>query len=67
MRTERRYFGASCIIHPEGAVLAQCAAYEGPVLLRAEFDLGDRAEYERKYYYVRDRRAELYGTASRMA
>ena len=67
LETERLFFGTSCVIHPESTVLAQCPAHEGPVLLRAEFDLGDRSEYERKYYYARDRRPELYGMVSRMA
>ncbi len=64
---ERVFFGTSCLIHPEGSVLAQCPSHEGPVLLRAELDLGDRAAYERKYFFVRDRRPELYGALSRPA
>ncbi len=67
LEAERLFFGMSCVIHPESTVLAQCPAHEGPVLLRAEFDLDDIAEYGRKYYYARDRRPELYGIVSRMA
>ena len=66
LEAERLFFGMSCVIHPESTLLAQCPAHEGPVLLRAEFDLDDRAEYAGKYYYARDRRPELYGMVSRM-
>lgn len=58
---ERHFFGMTAVIHPESDILVQCPAGEGPVLLRAEFDLGDKVEYNRKYHYYRDRRPELYG------
>lgn len=62
---ERLFFGTSSLIDPESNVLAQCPPREGPVLMRAEFDLEDRVEYNRKYHYLRDRRPELYGILSR--
>ncbi len=62
---ERVFFGASCLVDPESNILARCPEAEGPVMLAAEFDLAARAEYNRKYHYLRDRRPELYGPLSR--
>lgn len=64
---ERVFFGTSCLIDPESNVLAQCPSHQGPVLMRAEFDLADRLEYNRKYHYLRDRRPELYGILSEVS
>ncbi len=67
LEDERLFFGTSGVIDPESNVLAQCPAQQGPVLMRAEFDLQDRAEYNRKYHYWRDRRPELYGIISQVS
>ncbi len=64
LEDERLFFGTSGLIDPESNILAQCPPREGPVLMRADFDLGDRTEYNRKYHYLRDRRPELYGILS---
>ena len=64
---ERLFFGTSAVIDPESNVLAQCPAREGPAMLRAEIDLADKAEYNRKYHYLRDRRPELYGILSQVS
>ena len=64
---ERLFFGTSAVIDPDSNILAQCPAREGPVLLRAEVDLADKVEYNRKYHYLRDRRPELYGILSQVS
>lgn len=64
---ERLFFGMSSLIDPGSNVLAQCPRGEGPVLMRAVFDLADREEYGRSYHYRRDRRPELYGIISQVS
>lgn len=67
LEDERTFFGMSCLVHPDSDILVQCPVGEGPALLKAEFDLGDRVEYDRKYHYLRDRRPELYGIVSQLS
>ncbi len=67
LEDERTFFGMSCLVHPDSDILAQCPRGQGPALLKAEFDLGDMVEYDRKYHYVRDRRPELYGIVSQVS
>ena len=67
LEEERLFFGTTSLIDLESNVLAQCPPREGPVLMRAEFDLADRVEYNRKYHYLRDRRPELYGIISQVS
>lgn len=64
LEEERCFFGMSCLIHPDSDILARAPMDEGPVLMRLEFDLADKTEYNRKYHYLRDRRPELYGLLS---
>lgn len=67
LEDERLFFGTSGLIDPESTVLAQGPARQGPALMRWEFDLADKAEYNRKYHYLRDRRPELYGILSQVS
>ncbi|WP_038170458.1 carbon-nitrogen hydrolase family protein [Tomitella biformata] len=52
------YCGRSCIVAPDGAVLAR--AGEQPVLLFSELDPAQAARSRARYPYLADRRTDLY-------
>ena len=59
---DTRYYGISCIVGPDGSVIAQGPEAEGPVFVRGTIDLDEIAEARRRIMIYRDRRPELYGT-----
>lgn len=54
------YFGRSCIVAPDGSVLAEAPPYTQPVVLRAELDLGLLEGARKEWPVWQDRRPELY-------
>lgn len=58
---ETRYYGMSCVVGPDGRVIAQGPEGEGPALVRGTVDLDEVAEARRRIMIYRDRRPELYG------
>ena len=59
-----RYVGQSCIVGPDGADLAR-AGREGETLLLADLDVAAIARAREIYWYLRDRRPDLYGPLNR--
>ncbi|MEE8110957.1 MAG: carbon-nitrogen hydrolase family protein [bacterium] len=58
---ETRYYGMSCIVGPDGRMIAQGPEAEGPAVIRATVDLDEVAEARQRVMVYRDRRPDLYG------
>ena len=58
------YFGLSCIVGPNGNMLAQAAEAEGPEIITASIDLDDVRAARRDFGMYNDRRPELYSLLS---
>ena len=61
-----RFFGQSLIIDPFGGVLAHGPAFEGPATIRATLELSRLQDYSTRFFYVRDRRPEIYSLLSKL-
>lgn len=58
--SEHSYFGRSCVVAPDGDVLAEAGAHVQPVVLHAELDLGLVERARAAWPVWDDRRPELY-------
>ncbi|MBI2880381.1 MAG: hypothetical protein HYY21_02275 [Candidatus Tectomicrobia bacterium] len=58
------FFGASCVVNPQGDILVRGPAREGPALVRARLDLGQTLDHALSQHYLRDRVPTAYGLVS---
>lgn len=66
VEAERLFSGRSLFVTPFGEVAAEAEEEQGGVVLRHRVDLDACAEHSTRYYYMRDRRPEIYDTITRV-